>query len=258
MFEDVTLNFGFKDGPSGAHSSRTMMFSELELLFAYLGPNSKAEDYQNGIENLNLLNKPTSRSRNLTWKHLQSLYGMDPAIPLFRIFRQLWEVDEQARTLLACQMALTRDPILRMSVSKLKDTELGNLLSREDMVEIFEKEFPNRFSQTSLESMAKNVNATWTNAGFLKGKSKKYRTEPNVRAVNIAFALLLGYVQGISGNRLFTTQWVNLLQCRTERLYELARVANDIGLISFKHSSEVVDITFSNLITREEEAWLSE
>jgi hypothetical protein len=72
------------------------------------------------------------------------------------------------------------------------------------------------------------------------------------------FSLFLGYLQGATGNRLFTSEWVRLLCCRQERLLELARQASYSGMINFKHSSEVVEVTFPNYLSKEEESWLHE
>ena len=109
-----------------------------------------------------------------------------------------------------------------------------------------------------LKSLAQNINGTWTHAGYLEGRTKKHRTEPDIRSINVAFALFMGYLQGATGNRLFNTEWTKLLGCRQERLLELARQANHSGLLNFKHSSEVVEITFPGYLTKEEESWLHE
>lgn len=93
---ETQQKFGFKFGQSGAHSSRTMMLLELTQLFAGQPVNATLEQYWYDIEQANVLHKPTSRSRALTWRHLVSLYGMDIQMPLFRIFRQLRESDESA------------------------------------------------------------------------------------------------------------------------------------------------------------------
>ena len=255
---DAQLKFGFKFGQSGAHSSRTMMLSELTQLFAGQPINASLEHYRDDIEQANVLHKPTSKSRTLTWRHLVDLYGMDIQLPLFRIFRQLWESDASARALLTCQMALTRDPLLRLSKAKILSLELGERLLREDMEQVMSDQCPDRFSQATLKSLAQNVNGTWTNAGYLEGRNKKHRAEPEVRPVNVAFALLLGYLQGATGNRLFTTEWTKVLNCRQERLLELARQASYNGLLTFKHSSEVMEVTFPDYLSKEEESWLYE
>lgn len=250
--------FGFKFGRSGAHSARTMMLAEITQLFHGRSVEASPLQYQEDIELFNVLHKPTEKARKLTWRHLVDLYGMDITVPLFRTFRRLWESDELARPKLACQMALARDPLLRLSQDKILSLVPGQWLPREDMEQALNEQCPDRFSQAMLKSLAQNVNGTWTHAGFLKGRIKKYRAEPDVRPVNVVFALFLAYLQGASGNRLFTSEWVRLLGCRQERLLELARQASYSGLINFKHSSEVVEVTFPNYLSKEEESWLYE
>lgn len=255
---EAQQKIGFKFGQNGAHSARTMMLNELTHLFDGLPVEARPEQYKDDIELANVLHKPTSKSRTLTWRHLIDLYGMDTQIPLFRLFRQLWESDVNARPLLACQMALTRDPLLRMSQAKILSLQLGEHLPREEMEQAIREQYPDRFSPAMLRSLAQNVNGTWTNAGYLQGRNKKHRSEPDVRPVNVVFALLLGYLQGASGNRLFSTDWVKVLNCRQERLLELARQASNSGLLTFKHSSEVMEVTFPNYLSKEEESWLYE
>ncbi|PAA41058.1 hypothetical protein CJU80_12335 [Pseudomonas fragi] len=250
--------FGFKFGRNGAHSARTMMLAEITELFHGRGIEASLAQYQEDIELFNVLHKPTEKARKLTWRHLIDLYGMDINIPLFRTFRRLWESDESARPMLACQMALARDPLLHMSQDKILSLAPGQLLPREEMEQALGEQFPDRYSKAMLKSLAQNVNGTWTNAGFLKGRTKKRRTEPEVRPVNVVFALFLAYLQGATGNRLFTSKWTLLLSRRQERLLELARQASYSGMINFKHSSEVVEVTFPDYLSKEEESWLHE
>lgn len=252
------LKFGFKFGRSGAHSARTMMLAEITELFHGRGVNAALTHYQEDVVLFNVLHKPTEKARKLTWRHLMALYGMDNATPLFRIFRRLWESDESARAMLTCQMALARDPLLRLSQEKILSLALGQPLLREEMEAALDEQCPDRFSAAMLKSLAQNVNGSWTNAGFLHGRTKKFRVEPEVRPANVTFALFLGYLQGASGSRLFTSDWTRLLGCRLERLLELTRQASFSGLVNFKHSSEVVEVTFPTYLSKEEESWLNE
>ena len=250
--------FGFKFGRNGAHSARTMMLAEVTELFHGRGVDASPAQYQEDIERFNVLHKPTEKARTLTWRHLVDLYAMDKEVVLFRTFRRLWESDERARALLTCQIAVARDPLLRLSQNKILSLAPGQWLPREEMEQAFEEQFPDRYSPAMLKSLAQNVNGTWTHAGYLEGRQKKHRTEPDIRPANVAFALFLGYLQGATGNRLFNTEWTKLLGCRLERLLELARQASHSGLLNFKHSSEVVEVTFPDYLTREEEGWLHE
>ena len=109
------------------------------------------------------------------------------------------------------------------------------------------KDNPERFSATSLRSISQNLNGTWTQAGFLSGRAKKYRENPNVSYVNVAYALFLGYCHGLSGQRLFDSLWCRMLSQDKERLFELAHSASLRGLINFKQASEILEVTFPNI-----------
>ncbi|WP_223673182.1 hypothetical protein, partial [Proteus terrae] len=75
-------------------------------------------------------------------------------------------------------VALARDPLLRKTKTLILEKQLGESLHREEMEALFEKEFPQRFSEASLKSFAQNVNGTWTDAGYLVGRNRKHRSVP--------------------------------------------------------------------------------
>lgn len=256
--KEIQLRFGFRFGQAGAHSSRTIMLNELELLFSNMAPDSQLNAYRSAIENDNILNKRTGKTRKLTCRDLVSLYGLDVNLVLFRTFRRLWDFDEGARPVLACQLALVRDPLLYQSQEKIYSLAQGEQHTRKDMEDFMAEKFPDRFSPGSLKSLSANINASWTQAGFLIGHSKKYRSEPNVRPANLVYALFIAYLQGVTGNRLFASEWLNILQSRQEELLELAVFASHAGLINFKHASEIIEVDFPDYLTKEERVWLHE
>ncbi|CEI74594.1 TPA: hypothetical protein VDV13_005798 [Pseudomonas aeruginosa] len=252
------INFGFKFGRSGAHDSRTMMLLELRSLFACTQSSDGRPQYREQITELNCLDKPTNRARKLTAEHLVDLYGLSPDIPLFRVFRQLWDVRVEAQPLLALQLAVARDPLFRVSVPLMLELQPGEPLQREQTEAALAAQDPNRFSPASLKSYAQNINGSWTQAGFLRGRAKKSRAQPQVTEVNVAYALFQAYLNGLSGQRLFSSEWCKLLDCRVERLIELARTASLRGLITFKQSGEVIEVGFPDFLTATEKAWLHE
>src|SRR5690625_2193745 len=117
--EDAKQLFGFKTDEFGAHVSRTIMLSELKMLFDSVPLHAARQNYRKAIVQENALNKSTSKTRALTFRHLADLYGLDPQFALFRAFRSLWPVDAAARPVLTCQMALARDALLRLSLKKI-------------------------------------------------------------------------------------------------------------------------------------------
>jgi len=245
--EQTLINLGFKFGKNGAHSARSMMIKELkELLFAR-DETASMQNYEDDIVNFNILHKPTEKSRKLTFRHLVDLYGMSMDIPLFNILRQWWELSEESQPILALQLAIARDPILRASASIILPLQVGEHLAREKVEEHLAHDDPDRFSPASLKSFAQNINGTWTQAGYLEGKAKKYRSQPKASYVNIAYALFLAHCHGLSGQRMFDSFWCQLLSQDKEHLFELAHRASLRGLINFKQVSEVIEVTFPNI-----------
>jgi len=250
--------YGFKFGKNGAHSARSMMLVELQTLFSNMALDVLPEQYQTEICDHNILDKPTLKSRKLTYRHLVDLYGMDCSIPLFRVFRKLWSLDPSAQPVLAIQLSLARDPILRLTRPLITGFDIGSPVIRQDVEEVLKAPNPERFSPASLKSFAQNTNGSWTQAGFLQGRNKKTRTQPVVSPVNTAFALFLAYLEGATGERLLQSSHCKLFGLTEHHINELAIAAGHRGLIDFKQSGGITDIRFTDYLTTEEEAWLYE
>jgi hypothetical protein len=255
MNKSALLKYGYKLEGSGAHSARSMMLAELKALFQSTAPEASKEQYKSDICDYNLLDKPTVKSRNLTYRHLVDLYGLDTAIPLFRVFRSLWPLAEQGQPVLALQVALVRDPLLRLSLDFIMEKPLGDLVVREEVEELLRTPDPVRFSPASLKSFAQNINGSWTQAGILKGKARKIRVKPIVTFSNVVFAMFLAYLEGATGERLLQSRWCVLLGLSEDELSELAVVAGQRGIIDFKQSGGVIEARFSQFLSAEEEQW---
>ncbi|ASM54508.1 hypothetical protein PNIG_a2498 [Pseudoalteromonas nigrifaciens] len=248
MVEENTLSqIGFKFGKNGAHSARSMMIEDLKLLLFSRDEAATQEDYREDIVNFNILHKPTEKSRLLTYRHLIDLYTLDKNITLFSVLRSWWEIKEDSQALLALQLAVARDPLLRSSVQVIQQLEIGEHLPRETMETFLAKDDPMRFSSASLKSFAQNINGTWTQAGYLSGKNKKYREIPLVSFVNVAYSLFLGHCNGYSGQRLFDSFWCQMLCQDMNTLYDLAYMASLRGLIKYKHAGDVIEISFPDI-----------
>ncbi|MEE1982160.1 hypothetical protein [Shewanella xiamenensis] len=245
--QQYLTNIGFKFGKNGAHSARSMMIEELKVLLFSRDQDAFKADYECDIVSFNILHKPTEKSRKLTFRHLVDLYGLDNQILLFSVFRKWWELNEDTQAVLALQLAVARDPLLRASIDVILPLEAGEHLPREKMEAFLAKDDPDRFSPASLKSFSQNINGTWTQAGFLSGRAKKYREIPKVSFVNVAYALFLAHCEGLSGQRMFDSQWCRMLAQDKERLFELAHRASLRGLIKFKQASEVVEVTFPHI-----------
>lgn len=249
--ETVLIRLGFKFGKNGAHSARSMMIEELTHLLFSRDESAQRADYEDDIINFNILHKPTEKSRKLTYRHLVDLYSLDNEVLVFSVLREWWEKHEESQPILALQLAVARDPLLRSSAEVILNLEPGQHLSRETMESFLSKDDPERFSAASLKSFAQNINGTWTQAGYLSGRAKKYRAIPVASYVNVAYALFLAHCHGLSGQRLFDSFWCRMLAQDKERLFELAHRASLRGMINFKQASEVVEVTFPSLVMPE-------
>jgi hypothetical protein len=127
------------------------------------------------------------------------------------------------------------------------------LVLREELEQLLSADDPTRFSPASLKSFAQNINGSWTQAGYLEGRAKKIRRQPQVSAFHIAFALFLGHLEGLSGQMLFTSRWMALFPVSADKLELLATSAANRGLLVFMNSGGVKETRFPRWLTPEEE-----
>lgn len=249
--------FGFRLGRGGAHGARTMMLDELTILLDRVPENAEADAYRAEVVELNALGKPTQKSRALTYRHLSDLYALDPATPLFRVFRRLWGADPEARPVLALTLALARDGLLRSSQDFILSKREGETLTREDVEAFLASDDPDRFSPATLKSVAQNINGSWTQAGYLSGKVRKVRSRPKVTPSNISYGLFLTHLQGLSGQRLFTSPWMSLMCGSPDELEAMALSASHRGQIVFLNAGGVKEVRFPGFLTPDEELLLN-
>jgi hypothetical protein len=251
--------FGFRCVRGGAHTARTMMLEDMQLLMAYInGEDARREDYIQAIQQDNCLAKRSGKTRKLSTRHLMSLYSLDPAITLFRALRYLWKRDPQGQPLLALVSAFARDNLLRMSAPFVLQIPQGSPVLREDLEAFIDNLEPGRFSRATLKSVAQNLNSTWTKAGHIRGRVKKIRSQAQPTPGSVSYALLLGYLKGSRGPALFETEYAKLLDCRPERAIELAQDASRKGWIVVKRVGQIIEVLFPNLLTVEEKEWIRE
>lgn len=251
--ESSLLSLGFRFGINGPHAARTMMLDELRLLLAHTPPDAKRADYAAAVVNGNLLNKPTRSARELTLRHLATLYGLDPDNPIFRALRRLWPLSPVAQPLLALSVALARDPLLRRTEAFVLAQPVGTHITREAFETLLQSTFPDRFSPASLKSFAQNVAGTWTAAQLLEGRVNKTRSKPPSSPEALTMLLFLGYLEGRTGQRLFGSSWTDLLCLSGEELELLATSSSNRGLLVFMNAGGVKEVRFPGYLTSEEE-----
>lgn len=254
----VGKQLGFRYGDKGTHSSRTIMFEELQQLLESHPGDVPREIYVQAVIEENCLGKHTAATRKLSLQRLSELYGLDPEILLFRIMRNLWAINQQSRPQLAILLALARDPLLCMTASPVIATPFEKEFARQQMTDALAAGTSGRFNEEILDKIVRNASSSWTQSGHLAGRARKFRKQIQATYVSCTYALLLGYLQGLRGKALFESPWAKILDRDPSDLRELADDARRLGLIDVKESGTILDISFPQLLTREERELLYE
>jgi hypothetical protein len=160
------------------------------------------------------------------------------------------DLDSLPQLCLVC--AYARDPQLRCSFELIRSTRLGGIVERSAMEQHLENAFPGRFSSAMKKSMAQNVNTTWTFGGHLAGKTKKIRQFPEPRPISAAYAMFVGYLSGLRGERLLDSPFAALVSSNRSQLEVALSLASAKGLLSLKKAAGIVEFDFSNLLTSAE------
>ena len=235
-----------------------MMFLEMRALVRAMHLTVTKDDFTKAIVEENVLEKPTLSSRKKSLRHLMELYGMDPSEALFRVLWDFGHADLDSLHQLCLVCAYARDPQLRHSFELVRTLRLGEVLERVAMERHLEIGFPGRFSLAMKKSMAQNVNTTWTFGGHLSGKAKKTRRLPEPRPISAAYAVFVGYLTGLRGERLLDSAFVSLIASNRSQLQVALSLASAKGLLSLKQAAGIVEFDFSKLLTPAEQALIHE
>ncbi|HDR14884.1 MAG TPA: hypothetical protein ENN79_05235 [Desulfobacteraceae bacterium] len=251
--------FGFAFPKGSPHVSRTMMSKELGMLLDYVkDPDAPRTDYIRAIVTDNCLGKKTDKNRLISKRYLVELYALDPSLLLFRALRFFWKRDETGHPLLSLLCAYARDTMLRASAKYILPLPEDSTVSRASMETFLDDLDPGRYSPGKLASNAKNLNSTWTQSGHLKGRTNKIRSRALPTSGSVCYALLLGYLCGIRGRSLFSSEYTRLLDCSFDTAAEFAEAASRRGWIVFKRVGDVIEALFPNVMNEQEMEWLHE
>lgn len=242
---------GFRDGEKGTHSSRTLMLSELTQALAATPVDADMPTFRHAVVEENVLDKRSATTREHTVRKLKALYGLDPAVPIYRIMRALWDQDAEGHPMLALMCATARDPLLRASVDIILPLEEGATISSE----VLAQGVSPRFSESTRQAIVSHLASTWSMAGFLEGKVARSRVRANATPGAAAYALALGRMEGHRGSLLLSTLWTRLLDRPPDEVLELVKRAALQGWVSYRAAGDVMDLRVDDLFTDEERGW---
>jgi hypothetical protein len=229
------------------HSSRTMMFAELEKVMDYSGDNG------NFLEALsqNVTGKKSSSGIEKTATYLKSLYKFDLHYPPFVVLKYFWKTAEpNEKPLIAFVYAITQDDLLSESIEVLKRVKTGEKVSIELFESMIEKYHPNQYSENTRKSMAQNIASSWKQAGFITGKVRNIRTQPFASYKVVAFAMLLSFLDGERGDFIMHSKSVESLCLNESKLREMAVEASKRDYLQYQYAGNVTSISFEKLIKK--------
>lgn len=238
------------DRSGGTNTSHTIVAPALQQLLGSVDRDADAEAYERAVLELNVLGKDTIGSRKRTLRYLRELYLLRPDSILFRALRDLWTDEISGQPLLAGLCALARDAVFRASAAAIFETDPGDEVTSADLAAAVEKMFPLAYSESTLAKIGRNTYSSWDQSGHLSssGRIGKVRSRAVATPAGVAYALLLGYLEGGRGEALFDTIWARALDHPRSHLIDLASSASQRSLIDFRHGGGVIEVSFKGLL----------
>lgn len=228
------------------------MLDELAILLDGLSPDVGRADYLAAIIEKNALGKRTVATRKLSAQRLTELYALEPSVPLFRVLRRFWRDDMAGRPLLALLCALARDPLLCATAEPVLAMSANEELSRQKMTDAIRSAAGGRLNDATLDKVVRNASSSWTQSGHLQGRVRKFRQLVRPTPLSTAYAVMLGYLEGLRGGRLFETIWTRVLDASPVELRNVAAEAKRLSGLDLKAAGDVIEIGFSTVLTPQE------
>ena len=238
---------GFRFGDKGTHTSLTMMLSELAELLGALPADASREDYASAIIDDNVLGKKTASTRRAFNQRMGELYSLDLKLPIFRVLRRLWEIDDKGRPLIAMLCALARDPLLRITAPVVISLDIGDELIRQSYLNEIRSSTGDRLNEMSVDKVARNTGSSWAQSGHLEGRVRKIRKLVEPTACSVAFALWMGSLFHLSGEELLSTPWTAILDSSHADLLEHTLYAKRLRLLDASVGGGVVEINTARI-----------
>lgn len=238
------------DVSGGTNTSHTIGLAGLMALLEAVPADAELADYERSAFEDNVLGKDTDEGRRRAFRYLRELYLLRPDALLFRALRDLWADDPSARPLLAGLCALARDAVFRASGAAILRAQAGESLTSAALAEAVLEQFPTNYGASTLAKIGRNTFSSWEQTGHLEGgdRATKVRTRATCEPANVAYALMLGHLEGVRGEALFETLWARVLDRPKSHLLDLAFGASQRGLLEFRHAGGVVDVKFHQLL----------
>ncbi|MGF6833292.1 hypothetical protein QF015_001461 [Paenarthrobacter sp. TE4293] len=234
----------FAQGSLRTTASHTIGVPHLVELLRVVPADAPHQRYREAVVDENVLGRPTHTGRQRSFRHLREVYFLDPARPEFAAMRRLWDVDPEARPLLAGILAFTRDGILRASFPAIQQAPVGSIVTSGDLAAAVSVVYGADLSAETLSKTGRNTGACWTQTGHLSGRTNKVRQTVEPFPAAVSFAAFLGHLSGNRGASVLDTPWAALLDLPLGTGLDALRTAHKQGLIDLLVAGNVVDVSF--------------
>ena len=229
------------------HTSRTIMFAELSKVMDHA---LRDDRYLESL-NENVASKLTKSNQKKTTGFLKQIYGFNVSFPPFICFKYFWQItDVKDRPVLSLLYALCKDYLLSESMFVVLSTGIGEKVKIEKLEETIEAHHPKRFTEKTRRSVAQRIASSWKQAGYIVGKVKNIRTQPNYCYHSVVFAFLMAYFNGDRGDFILSSKWVQTLAISEFQVRELASEAAKRDLLQYQYAGSVTTISFNNLFKK--------
>jgi len=223
------------------------MFAELAKVMNH---GIESDNYYDTLKQ-NVISKATQSGITKTSRYLKSLYDLDASQPQFMAFKHFWSIaNERDKPILALIYAIGNDYQLKNSISVINNTEIGKKVTVESIESNIENLYPQKYTNNTLRSMAQNIASSWKQAGFITGKVKNIRTQPEINYLILTFALVMAYLNGLRGDFILTSDWVKALTLDERTIRSLAIEAAKRDLLQYQYAGSITSITFKNLLNK--------
>jgi hypothetical protein len=128
----------------------------------------------------------------------------------------------------------------------------GEELSRQKITDAIRAAVGTRMNDATLDKVVRNVSSSWTQSGHLRGRARKFRQLVRPTPLATAYALLLGYLEGLRGGRLFDTNWTRVLDSSPSELRTIAAEAKRLNGLHLRAAGDVIEIGFTTVLTSQE------
>jgi hypothetical protein len=128
----------------------------------------------------------------------------------------------------------------------------GEELSRQKMTDAIRAAVGGRLNDATLDKVVRNASSSWAQSGHLEGRVRKFRRLVRPTPLSTAYALMLGYLQGLRGGRLFETTWTRVLDASPAELRNVAAEAKRLNGLDLKSAGDVIEVGFTTVLTPQE------